>query len=202
MTEKQMKQPLDHHGLDQLFSAARTYPGWLDKDVDNAVLQQLYGLTRWGPTSMNIQPMRLVFVKSNEAREKLVQTLSPGNVAKVQAAPVTVIIAQDMAFYQHLDRLAPHLNNAADKFRGNTKAIEENAIRNTTLQGGYLLLAARALGLDTGPMSGFDKDKLNQLFFSETSYQANFLMNLGYGDDESLRPRAPRFEFDEACEIV
>lgn len=197
-----MKQSISIDALTQLFTEARTFPGWQDKKVDDALLHQLYDLAKWGPTSMNIQPMRLVFVKTDAAKKQLISALSPGNVAKVLAAPVTVIVAQDMEFYEHLDRLTPHITDAAKIFRGKSEAIEENAFRNSTLQGAYLLLGARALGLDTGPMSGFDQDKVNKLFFSDTSYRANFIMNLGYGDPTTLHPRAPRLAFDQACKIL
>ncbi|WP_454807600.1 malonic semialdehyde reductase [Paraburkholderia fungorum] len=192
---------LSDQALDQLFREARTHNGWQDKPVDNAVLRQLTELVLLGPTSANSSPGRFVYVKTPEGKEKLRPALSPGNLEKTMAAPVTVIVGMDMAFYEHLPKLFPHAD-ARSWFAGNDKAIADTAFRNSTLQGGYLILAARALGLDTGAMSGFDAAKVDQAFFSGTTVKSNFLINLGYGDPSKLFPRSPRFAFDEAARIV
>jgi 3-hydroxypropanoate dehydrogenase len=187
--------------LDQLFNEARTHTTWLPKPVPDALLEQLYALTRWGPTSMNMQPMRLVFVRGAEAKAKLLTAVASGNQAKVEAAPVTVIVGYDLSFHDHLQRMAPHMKDPGSNFRGNDEVILENAFRNGSLQGGYLILAARALGLDTGPMSGFDPARVDEMFFPDSGIRSNFITNIGYGDAERLYPRAPRFEFDEVCRI-
>jgi 3-hydroxypropanoate dehydrogenase len=192
---------LSYQALDQLFREARTHNGWQDKPVDDAVLRQLTELVLLGPTSANSSPGRFVYVKTPEGKEKLRPALSPGNLEKTMAAPVTVIVGMDMAFYEHLPKLFPHAD-ARSWFAGNDKAIADTAFRNSTLQGGYLILAARALGLDTGAMSGFDAAKVDQAFFSGTTVKSNFLINLGYGDPSKLFPRSPRFAFDEAARIV
>lgn len=197
-----MRASIPQKALRQILTEARTYSNWLDQPVEDNLLRQLYELARWGPTSMNTQPMRLVFVKSAEAKNKLLQAVAPGNVPKIDAAPVTVIVAQDMAFYRRLGRMVPHMKNPESNFAGKEAYIEDTAYRNSTLQGGYLLVTARALGLDAGPMSGFNQEKLDALFFEGTSLRSNFIMNLGYGDPSSVHPRAPRFEFDEVCQIV
>ncbi|CAD6555717.1 malonic semialdehyde reductase [Paraburkholderia metrosideri] len=192
---------LSDAALDQLFREARTHNDWQPKAVDDAVLRQLIELTLLGPTSANSSPARFVFVKSPEAKEKLRPALSPGNLDKTMAAPVTAIVGMDMAFYEHLPKLFPH-TDARSWFAGNDKAIADTAFRNSTLQGGYLIVAARALGLDTGPMSGFDAAKVDQAFFAGTTVKSNFLINLGYGDPAKLFARSPRFSFDEAARIV
>ncbi|MGB5706030.1 MAG: malonic semialdehyde reductase [Arenicellales bacterium] len=197
-----MQSSISQEALGQILSEARTYPGWLDQPVEDDLLRRLYELARWGPTSMNTQPMRLLFVKSTEAKKKLLQAVAPGNIPKVEAAPVTVIVAQDMAFHTRLRRMVPHMKDPESSFNGKQAYIEDTAYRNSTLQGGYLLMTARALGLDAGPMSGFNQEKLDALFFEGTSFRSNFIMNLGYGDPSSVHPRAPRFEFDEVCQIV
>ena len=192
---------LSDAALDQLFREARTHNDWQSKAVDDAVLSQLIELTLLGPTSANSSPARFVFVKSPEAKEKLRPALSPGNLDKTMAAPVTAIVGMDMAFYEHLPKLFPHAD-ARSWFAGNDKAIADTAFRNSTLQGGYLIVAARALGLDTGPMSGFDAAKVDQAFFAGTTVKSNFLINLGYGDPAKLFARSPRFSFDEAARIA
>jgi 3-hydroxypropanoate dehydrogenase len=196
-----MTMTLSDQALDQLFRKARTHNAWQPKPVDDAVLQQLVELTLLGPTSANSSPGRFVFVKSPAAKEKLRPALSPGNVDKTMAAPVTVIVGMDMAFHEHLPKLFPHAD-ARSWFVGNDRAIAETAFRNSTLQGGYLLLAARALGLDSGAMSGFDAAKVDEAFFGGTRVKSNFLINLGYGDASKLFARGPRFTFDEAATIV
>jgi len=192
---------LSDQSFDQLFREARTYSAWQQKPVDDALLKQLVELTLLGPTSANCSPGRFVFVKSPAAKEKLRPALSPGNVDKTMAAPVTVIVGMDMAFYEHLPKLFPHAD-ARSWFAGNDKAIADTAFRNSTLQGGYLILAARALGLDAGPMSGFDATQVDETFFAGTTIRSNFLVNLGYGDASKLFPRSPRLSFAEAARIV
>jgi 3-hydroxypropanoate dehydrogenase len=192
---------LSDDALDQLFRNARTHNGWQAKPVDDALLKQMVELVLLGPTSANSSPGRFVFVKSPEAKEKLRPALSAGNLEKTMAAPVTVIVGMDMAFYDHLPKLFPHAD-ARSWFAGNEKTIADTAFRNATLQGGYLIMAARALGLDTGAMSGFDAAKVDAAFFAGTTVKANFLINLGYGDPSKLFARSPRFAFDEAAQIV
>jgi 3-hydroxypropanoate dehydrogenase len=192
---------LSDQALDQLFREARTHNGWQQKPVDDAVLKQLIELVLLGPTSANSSPGRFVFVKTQEGKEKLRPALSPGNLEKTMAAPVTAIVGMDMEFYEHLPKLFPHAD-ARSWFVGNDKAIADTAFRNSTLQGGYLILAARALGLDTGAMSGFDAAKVDEAFLAGTTVKSNFLINLGYGDPSKLFPRSPRFAFDEAARIV
>ena len=192
---------LDARALDQLFRSARTHNAWQKKDVPDALLHELYDLLKWAPTSANASPARFVFVKSAEAKAKLKSALAPGNVDKTMSAPVTVIVAQDMAFYDKLPQLFPHAD-ARSWFAGNDALIESTAFRNASLQGAYLLMAARALGLDTGAMSGFDAAKLDAEFFAGTTIKSNFLINLGYGDEAGLFPRSPRLSFDEAARIA
>jgi 3-hydroxypropanoate dehydrogenase len=198
-----MSTPLNDQVLDQLFRQARTHTAWLPKPVDDGMLHQLYDLAKWGPTSANMSPMRLVFVKSTEAKERLKPALLPGNVDKTMAAPVTVIVAADSRFYEHLPRLFPQMPQFADFFTGPQHAAfaQTNALRNASLQGGYLILAARSLGLDAGPMSGFDNARVDAAFFPDGRYRSNFLLNLGYGDSSKVYPRNPRLAFEEACRI-
>lgn len=186
--------------LDQLFRDARTRGAWHDKDVPDALLHELIDLVKLGPTSANCSPGRFVFVKSREAKEKLKPHLSEGNREKTMKAPVCTIVAYDLEFYEHLPMLFPH-TDARSWFKDPQK-IAETAFRNGSLQGAYLILAARALGLDCGPMSGFDNGGVDQAFFAGTSVKSNFLCNLGYGDDAPLRPRSPRFDFDQMAQIV
>ena len=192
---------LNQTALDTLFYTARTHNGWLDREVSDAQLEHLYDLMKWAPTSANSSPARLVFVRSPEAKAKLAPALSAGNLAKTMAAPVTVIIGMDLAFHDKLPQLSPAVD-ARSWFAGNEAAIQATAFRNSSLQGGYLILAARALGLDCGPMSGFDNAQVDAAFFAGTPVKANFLCNLGYGDPAKLRPRAPRLAFAEACRLV
>lgn len=192
---------LNDTALDTLFYAAHTHNGWQDREVTNAQLEHLFDLLKWGPTAANGSPARLVFVKSPEAREKLAACVSAGNAAKVAQAPVTVIIGMDMEFHEKLPQLSPAVDARA-WFAGNEALIESTAFRNSSLQGGYLIMAARAIGLDCGPMSGFDEAKVNQTFFAGTSVKANFICSIGYGEPAKVRPRAPRLSFDEACKIV
>jgi 3-hydroxypropanoate dehydrogenase len=193
---------LNDEGLDLLFRMARTHNAWLDKPVDDALLRQVYDLARTGPTSANMCPLRVVFVKSPEAKERLRPALHPGNVEKTMAAPVTAILGMDVHFYEQLPKLFPHADARAWFKDLPDSVLEYIALRNSSLQGAYFLLAARALGLDCGPMSGFDNAKVDAEFFSGTTVKSNFLCNLGYGDPAKLFPRSPRLDFEEACHIV
>jgi 3-hydroxypropanoate dehydrogenase len=187
--------------LNQLFRQARTHSAWLPKRVPVEVLREVYELARWGPTSANCTPARFVFLESATAKARLVPALAPGNVEKTKAAPVTVIVAWDTEFYERLPQLFPQADMRS-YFVGKQPLIDETALRNGSLQGGYFILAARALGLDCGPMSGFDAAKVNAEFFPDGKWKANFLCNLGYGDRSKLFPRNPRLEFDEACRVL
>jgi nitroreductase len=186
----------------QLFSEARTFSHWLPRAVAPELLHRLYELAKWGPTSMNASPARFLFLASDEARARLLPALAPGNVAKVQAAPVTAIVASDPAFYEQLPTLFPANPGARDLFAGNAPLAGETAFRNSSLQGAYLILAARLLGLDCGPMSGFDAAAVDAEFFADNGYRTNFLINIGYGDRQQLHPRGPRLGFDEAARIL
>jgi len=194
-----MSKVLSDDALDQLFRSARTH-NVLGGEISEETLRQLYDLTKWGPTSANGSPARFVFVKSKQAKEKLRPALSEGNLAKTMAAPVTVIVAHDLEFYEKLPYLFPH-DDARSWFAGNDAAIKTTAFRNGSLQGAYLILAARSLGLDTGAMSGFDNAKVDEAFFAGTQIKSNFLINLGHGDHGQLFPRSPRLPFDEAARI-
>jgi len=193
---------LSDQALDQLFRTARTQNAWRDEPVSEQQLHALYELMKWGPTSANCSPARIVFVKSAEARRKLEPALSEGNRAKTMRAPVTAIIATDFRFYEKLPYLFPHAD-AKSWFEGKPALIETTAFRNATLQGGYFILAARSVGLDCGPMSGFDNAAVDAAFFAGTSVKSNFLVALGHGDPDPavLFPRSPRLSFDEACRI-
>ena len=196
---------LGDEALNQLFREARTHSAWLDKHINDDTLRQLYDVTKWGPTSANGSPARFVFIRSQEAKERLRPTLAPGNVEKTMTAPVTVIIAYDLLFFEKLPKLFPHSPAMRDLFAQNPQLIEDTAKRNSSLQGAYLMIAARALGLDCGPMSGFDNAKVDeeffgagkecegceQEFFPAGHVKSNFLCNLGYGDPAKLFPRAP-----------
>ena len=211
-----MNKPLDDQALDQIFRTARTHTAWLDKPVTDNTLRQVYDLMKWGPTSANTSPARLALIRSKEAKERLRPTLSPGNVDKTMAAPVTVIIAYDLLFFEKLPKLFPHNPKMREHFASNPQLVEVTAKRNSSLQGAYLMIAARALGLDCGPMSGFDNAKVDeeffgagkecegceQEFFPAGHVKSNFLCNLGYGDPAKLFPRAPRLDFDEACSLL
>jgi 3-hydroxypropanoate dehydrogenase len=194
-------QPIATDALDQVFLKARTQNGWRDEPVPDELIRRLHEVVRWGPTASNSQPARFLFVKSPEAKAKLVACMAPGNVEKTRTAPVTVVVAIDTAFHLVMPKLYPHAD-LKTLFANDRKLAEESAFRNGSLQGAYLILAARALGLDTGPMSGFDQAKLDQTFFSGTSWKANFVCALGYGDPAKVYPRLPRLEFEEAAKIV
>ena len=186
---------------EQLFDNARTQNGFVDEPIADATLRQLFDLMKWGPTAANCSPVRIVFVRSPEAKALLLGAMSPGNVAKTRSAPVTAIIGMDMAFYEKLPQLFPHAD-AKSWFVGNTPMIEAAAFRNSSLQGGYFIIAARALGLDCGPMSGFDAPKLDAAFWAGTTVRTNFVVSLGRGDPSKVFPRSPRLSFDEACRVA
>ncbi|MDC6169055.1 malonic semialdehyde reductase [Paucibacter sp. XJ19-41] len=192
---------LDDAALDLLFRSARSHNAWLDKPVSAAQLHELYELMKLGPTSSNGSPARLVFVHSAAAKARLVPLMAPGNQAKVQAAPVSVLIAYDKRFHERLPQLFPHNPDAAAPFAANPALAEATAFRNSSLQGAYLMLAARALGLDCGPMSGFDAAGVNREFFGG-EVVVNFICCLGYGDAAGLFPRHPRLDFDTACQLL
>lgn len=192
---------LDSDALDILFNEARTHNGWQNRDVDTVLLKKAWDLTVMGPTSANCEPMRIRFVKSQDAKQRLKPALSEGNLEKTMAAPVTAIIAHDMEFHEKLPKLFPHAD-ARSWFTGNDDLIAMTAFRNGTLQAGYFILALRALGLDCGPMSGFDNAKVDAEFFAGTSVKSNFLINIGYGDPSKLFDRSPRLTFEEGAEII
>ena len=207
---------LNDEALDWLFRTARTHNAWLDRPVGDDTLRELYDLVKWGPTAANTGPARFVFLRSREAKERLRPALAPGNLDKTMTAPVTVIVAYDLLFYAKLPKLFPHNPGMAQLYATNPQLIETTARRNSSLQGAYLIVAARALGLDCGPMSGFDNAKLDEAFFGagrecegcdqeffpEGHVKSNFLVNLGYGDPSALMPRLPRLDFAEACSLL
>jgi 3-hydroxypropanoate dehydrogenase len=211
-----MPNPLSDEALDQLFRTARTHTAWLAKAVGDDVLRRLYEVLKWGPTSANLAPARFLFLRTKEAKERLRPALSAGNLEKTMSAPVTVIVAHDERFYEHAPKLFPHNPGMRDLYANSPALAESTAFRNGTLQGAYLILAARSLGLDCGPMSGFDNAKVDAAFFSDEACRAvrasevpvvsrlrsNFLCNLGYGDPARLHPRGPRLAFEEACRLL
>jgi len=192
---------ISEEAVKQLFTEARTYPGWLPEPVSDETLHAIYDFMKWGPTSANLSPARIVFVKTPEAKEKLIPCLMPMNVEKVKAAPVTAIVAYDDEFHELIPKLFPMGMGFLETFRSNRQFRETSAMRNGSLQGGYFILAARALGLDCGPMSGFDNAKLDEAFFAGTKWKSNFICNIGHGDPKSVHPRLPRLTFEEACRI-
>jgi 3-hydroxypropanoate dehydrogenase len=192
---------VNDEALEVIFRQARTRYAWEDRPVTDTLIQAVYDLLKMGPTSANCSPARFLFVKSRAAKEKLKPHLIPSNVEKTMTAPVTVIVGYDLEFYEKLPKLFPH-TDARSWFVGNEELIQTTAFRNGTLQGAYLIIAARALGLDCGPMSGFDNEGVDRAFFAGTSIKSNFLCNLGHGTDKNLFPRSPRLSFDEACEFV
>jgi 3-hydroxypropanoate dehydrogenase len=197
-----MTTPLGHEGLDLIFRNARSYSHWLDKPVDDALLRQVYDLAKMGPTSANMCPLRIVFVRTREAKELLKPALHEGNVHKVMTAPVTAILGMDIRFYEQLPKLFPHAD-ARSWFKYLPEAVLEYiALRNSSLQGAYFMLAARSVGLDCGPMSGFDNAKVDAEFFAGTTIKSNFICALGYGDASKLHPRSPRLTFEEACQVA
>lgn len=206
---------IDQECIDSLFANARTHGRWLDKPVSDETLRSVYDALKWAPTSANSSPARFVFIRTREGKERLRPALAPGNVEKTMTAPVTVIIAYDLLFYEKLAKLFPHNPHMREMFAKNPQLVETTARRNSSLQGAYLILAARAFGLDCGPMSGFDNAKVDreffgagrecegceQEFFPEGHVRSNFLCNLGYGDPAGLHPRGPRLTFEEACQL-
>ncbi len=195
------QSPLSFDAIAQLFIAARTHNGWLDKDVPEALLKRALDYAKWGPTSANCSPLRVIFVRSKEAKARLAPAMSPNNLQKTLAAPTTAILSYDLDFHEHL----PHLYPAADArswFVGNPALIEETAFRNGSLQAAYFILALRAVGLDCGPMSGFDRAAVDAEFFAGTNVKSNFLLNIGYGDPAALYPRGPRLAFEEMAKII
>jgi 3-hydroxypropanoate dehydrogenase len=186
----------------QLFTEARTHGHWLDRAVPPERLRELHALVACGPTSMNTQPMRLKFVVSAAAKARLLACVNPGNVAKTQAAPVVAIVGEDLGFPDLLPRLFAHKTDARSYYDGKPEVVASTALRNSSLQGGYLIIAARLLGLDCGPMSGFDAAAVDRAFWDGTRVRTNFLCNLGYGDAAQLKPRPPRLGFDEVCEVL
>lgn len=205
-----MTSALSNDALDVLFRKARTHNVWLDKPVSDELLRQLYELMKYGPTSANCSPARILFLRTREAKERLRPALSPGNVEKTMQAPVTAIVGYDLKFFEQMPKLFPHNPAIRDTFANNSKVSEVTAFRNGTLQGAYMILAARSLGLDCAPMSGFDNAKVDNEFFSSTAgnppefieVKSNFLCNLGYGDHSRLFPRNPRLAFEEACALL
>jgi 3-hydroxypropanoate dehydrogenase len=211
-----MHAPIDDAALDQLFRQARTFSAWTDRPVSDETLRDLYDLLKWAPTSSNSSPARFVFLRTAAAKQRLVPALSPGNVQKVLTAPVTAIVAFDLKFYEKLSKVFPHNPKMRAHFESAPELVEVTARRNSSLQGAYLILAARALGLDCGPLSGFDNarvdeeffaagqpcDGCDQEFFPEGHLKSNFLCNLGYGDPAKLYPRLPRLSFEEACSLL
>jgi len=200
--DQQMSKVVADEALNIIFRDARTHMHWLDKPVDDALLRQVYDLAKMGPTSANMCPMRIVFVKTKEGKEKLKPLLDAGNVDKTMKAPVTAIIGMDIRFYELLPKLYPHAD-AKSWFKDLPEnVLEYVALRNSSLQGAYFMLAARSLGLDCGPMSGFNNAKVDEAFFAGTTVKSNFLCNLGHGDPSKLHPRSPRLTFEEACKLV
>ncbi len=193
---------VDNAALDLLFRKARSHNGWLDKPVTDDLLRQLYELMKWGPTSANCSPARIVFVRTPANKERVRPALSPNNVEKTMTAPVIAIVAYDSRFYEHLPQLFPRNPQVAELFASNAALSATTAFRNGTLQGSYFLLAARAVGLDCGPMSGFDNAKIDAEFFSDGRFKSNFLCGLGHGDPAKLHPRSPRLAFEEACTLL
>jgi len=215
--EQHLHSKLNHEALDIIFRKVRTHSAWLDKPVSDALLKELYELMKWGPTSANLCPARIIFVRTPEAKARLVPLAAPGNQEKIAKAPVTAIIGYDLEFYKQAPRLFPARPQMGDVFAQMPPAhIEANAFRNGTLQGAYLIIAARSLGLDCGPMSGFDNAKVDEEFFAPgilpagpdgdmsgwKSVKSNFLCSLGYGDHSKLFPRNPRLSFEEACRLI
>lgn len=193
---------LNDEALDQLFRAARTFNRFRPEPVDDGLLRQLHDLYRWGPTSMNCQPARVVFVRTPEGKERLRPALAPGNVDKTMAAPVAAIVATDVAFFEQLPSQFPAVPTARDLYAGNAGLAAETGLRNGSLQGAYLMLAARSLGLAVGAMSGFNRESVNRAFFPDGRWEANFLVNLGWGDPAGMYPRGPRLAFEDAVQLA
>lgn len=196
-----MKQPLSLEATKQLFTEARSHHSWLNKPVPKALLHEIYEMSKWGPTAVNANPMRIIYVTSEEGKAKLLPHLMGSNVAQVQEAPVTMIIAHDLEFYNELPKLFPQWD-ARPMFLADKAMTEQTAFRNSSLQGAYVMLAARALGLDVCPMSGFNNQGVDEAFFKGTALKSNFICTLGYGDDTKIGPRGARLDFDEAAKVI
>ncbi|WP_336993172.1 malonic semialdehyde reductase [Lelliottia amnigena] len=196
-----MSEAITPTAIKTLFTEARTHNGWQETPVTDETLREIYDLMKWGPTSANCSPARIVFVRTPEGKEKLRSSLSSGNLEKTLAAPVTAIIAWDSEFYERLPELFPH-GDARSWFTSSPALAEETAFRNSAMQAAYLIFACRALGLDTGPMSGFDRQKVDEAFFMGTTLKSNLLINIGYGDVSKLYGRLPRLSFEDACGLV
>ena len=192
----------DLNKIKDIFISGRTHNDWIEKDVPDSLLRELYNLMKWGPTSANCSPARITFIKSKEAKKRLKKYLIESNIEKTISAPVTAIIAYDTKFFEFIPKLFPHNPEAKEWFSGSEEFAEVTAFRNSSLQGAYFILAARTLGLDCGPMSGFDNVGIDNEFFSESNYKSNFICNIGYGDHNKLFDRSPRFDFDEVCKIL
>jgi len=193
---------IDAAGLDQLFREARTHNKWQDRPVSDETLHELYNVLKFGPTSANCSPARFLFLRTKEAKERLAPALSSGNLAKTMSAPVTAIVAYDPKFYEKLPKLFPHNADAVGWFTSNDALAATTAFRNGTLQGAYLMIAARAVGLDIGGMSGFDNAKVDEIFLADRGWRSNFLVNIGYGDPAGVFNRSPRLDFEEACILL
>ena len=198
---KERTNPLDEEALNLVFGEARSMNGWQDKDVSDAMIRSLYDLTKMGPTSTNCSPARFVFVKSEAEKVKFEPALLPNNISKVMTAPVVAIIGYDLDFSDHMTKLFPHMD-VAPMYKGNNEMNVSTAFRNSSLQGAYLMMVARAMGLDCGPMSGFNNQLVDETFFSDTNIKSNFLCCIGYGDSTKIFQRLPRLDFDEVCKII
>jgi len=196
-----MNQKIDQLALQQIFLDARSHNEWLDKPVSDEIIEELYHILKMGPTSANACPARFVFIKSDAAKQELKECLAEGNIEKSMTAPVVVIVGMDLEFYEQLPMLFPH-TDARSWYAGNDAKIFETAFRNSSLQGAYLIMAIRSLGLDAGPMSGFDSEKMDATFFPDGKIKSNFICALGYGNESKLFPRGPRLDFSQACEIL
>lgn len=195
-------QVLPDQVLDQLFRKARSHNRWQDREITDAQLQQIYDLMKMGPTSLNSCPARIVFVRSEEAKQRLKPCLNEGNVTKSMTAPVVAIIGMDLEFYTKLNKLWPHSPEAPSWYIGKPEKTRETAFRNSTLQGAYFIMAVRSLGLDAGPMTGFNFEKMDETFFPDGKVKSNFICAIGYGDDNKLYPRGPRLDFEETCTVI
>ena len=198
---KERTNPLDEEALNLIFGEARSMNGWQDKDVSDAMIHSLYDLTKMGPTSTNCSPARFVFVKSEAEKVKFEPALLPNNISKVMTAPVVAIIGYDLDFSDHMTKLFPHMD-VAPMYKSNNEMNVSTAFRNSSLQGAYLMMVARAMGLDCGPMSGFNNQLVDETFFSDTNIKSNFLCCIGYGDSTKIFQRLPRLDFDEVCKII
>ena len=198
---KDRTNPLDEEGLNLIFGEARSMNGWQNKAVSDVMIHSLYDLVKMGPTSTNCSPARFIFVKSEAEKAKLESALLPNNIPKVMTAPVVAIIAYDLNFSDHMTKLFPHMD-VAPMYKGNDEMNVSTAFRNSSLQGAYLMMVARAMGLDCGPMSGFDNQLIDETFFSDTNIKSNFLCCIGYGDSTKIFQRLPRLNFDEVCKII